>query len=160
MYNQCSKFWWNEPFFEEKCFSHFWFRSKSKYQKNRKNKKITQRTVFVRLWQFLNDINISINGQENNFWNFVKKSGFFPKMRVMGTLVGIAHFSVWPPGQCAFYELRFGLSTPPPIRFPQIAKNWISRKSKMRKGCFRTFSDLWRHSYFFCVPYFEINLSH
>ena len=50
--------------------------------------------------------------EENNFWNFVERSGFFPKMTLMGTLVGIAHFSVWPPGQCAFYESRFGLATP------------------------------------------------
>ena len=49
----------------------------------------------------------------------------------------------------------------PPLVFPQIAKNWISkRKSKMTKVCFRTFPDLWRHSYFFSVPHFEIDLSH
>ena len=58
---------------------------------------------------------------------------------------------VGPAGEDKFYELV--ILKHPPLVFPQIAKIWISRKSKMTKVCFRTFPDLWRHAYtrLFCL---------
>ena len=49
--------------------------------------------------------------------------------------------------------MRLVILSNPPLVFPQIAKNWISRKSKTTKVCFRTFPDLWRHPYtgLFCL---------
>ena len=45
---------------------------------------------------------------------------------------------------------------PGPLNFPQIAKNRFSGKSKTTKVCFRTFPDLWRHSYFLlCAGYWN-----
>ena len=122
--------------------------------KKRKNKKITLTAAFVRLQQFLKDINISINGQENRFWNFVKKSGFFPKMRVMGTLVGRALFRVWPPGQCAFYESRFGLA--PPHTFSANRKKLNFGKIKNDKSVFSGISwPLTSFIFFFCAAFWN-----
>ena len=49
--------------------------------------------------------------------------------------------------------MRLVILSNPPLVFPQIAKNWISRKSKTTKVRFRTFPDLWRHPYtgLFCL---------
>ena len=50
---------------------------------------------------------------------------------------------------------------PTPLSFSaNREKIWFSGKSKTTKVCFRTFPDLWRHSYFFSVPNIEIDLSH
>ena len=59
-------------------------------------------------------------------------------MRVIATLVGIAHFNVWPPGQCAFYESRFGLSTPPYV-FRKSQKTEFRENQKWQKCVFGHF---------------------
>ena len=73
-------------------------------------------------------------------------------MRVKWTL--LLKFS-WPSGSGWRRQILWDWSfwNTPPLVFPQIAKNWISGKSKTTKVCFRTFPDLWRHPYtgLFCL---------
>ena len=73
-------------------------------------------------------------------------------MKVKWTL--LLKFS-WPSGSGWRSQILWDWSfwNTPPLVFPQIAKNWISRKSKTTKVCFRTFPDLWRHPYteLFCL---------